>query len=219
MTKRGKFITFEGVEGSGKTTQINRLSLFLESQGIKLQQSKEPGGTRIGRHIRKILLNADHTEMVPQCETLLYLADRAQHVNEVVLPSLEKGVWILADRYHDSTLAYQGVGRGIDKTIIDPIYQMATGGLKPDLTLLLDLPAEVGLARAQRRNITQEMALLEGRFEAEEIDFHRKIRQHFLDMAAAEPERYAVISADQDVAHVEAAVQNVLQERLEASFV
>lgn len=214
MTQRGKFITFEGVEGSGKTTQIQRLALHLEGKGIKLHQSKEPGGTRIGRHIRKILLNADHTEMVPQCETLLYLADRAQHVHEVILPLLEQGTWILADRYHDSTLAYQGVGRKIGKAIIDPIYEMATGGLKPDVTLLLDLPAEVGLARAQRRNISQEMALEEGRFEAEEIDFHRNIRQHFLDMAAAEPERYAVISADQDADAVEAAIQKVLQERV-----
>jgi dTMP kinase len=219
MTQRGKFITFEGVEGSGKTTQIHRLALFLESQGVQLIESKEPGGTRIGRHIRKILLNADHTEMVAPCETLLYLADRAQHVHEVILPSLEKGTWILADRYHDSTLAYQGVGRGIGHEIIDPIYQLATGGLKPDLTILLDLSAEVGLARAQHRNIAEEMALLEGRFEAEQIDFHCKIRQHFLDMAAAEPERYAIISADQTVDEVEAAVQEVLKTRLESAFV
>ena len=219
MTQRGKFITFEGVEGSGKTTQIHRLALFLESRGLDLVESKEPGGTRIGRHIRKILLNADHVEMVPECEALLYLADRAQHVHETVLPSLAKGTWVLADRYHDSTLAYQGVGRNIGKEQLNPIFEMATGGLQPDLTILLDLPAEIGLARAQRRNISEDLALLEGRFEAEELEFHRLIRQHFLDMAASQPERYAVIAADRDVESVAETITETIQQRLEGCLV
>ena len=194
--ENGRFITFEGIEGCGKTTQLTRLLDWLDGQGMACVRSKEPGGTPIGARIREILLHPAHHGMSPVCEALLYLADRAQHHQEIVKPALSQGRWVVCDRYHDSTLAYQGAARGLAREELNRIFQLATGGLKPDLTFLLDLDPKVGLERAWQRNKTQQLEHTEGRFEAEHLHFHQEVRRCFLEMVEQEPERFVVIDAN-----------------------
>ncbi len=190
---KGKLITFEGIEGCGKTTQVDRACLWLEGRGRSFLRTREPGGTEIGRQIRKILLDTKNRALDAMTELMLYAADRAQHVREGILPALERGDWVLCDRFTDATLAYQGDGRGLDKETIATLNDMATGGLKPELTLLIDLPVEVGLSRAIRRNHQEGLTAAEGRFEAEEAAFHDRVRSGYLRMAEAEPDRFRIV--------------------------
>jgi dTMP kinase len=182
----GVFIAFEGGEGSGKSTQINRLAERLrEYHDVRV--TYEPGATAVGQQIRQLVLH--HAEpLAPRAEALLFAADRAHHVATVVRPALEAGTWVLTDRYMDSSLAYQGVGRDLKIDDVRAISRWATDELVPALTVLLDVPATVGLARVDRRGQADKL-------EAESIDFHERVRSAFLGLAAAEPERYLVLDA------------------------
>jgi dTMP kinase len=186
------FITFEGVEGSGKTTQIQRLKKYLTHQGICCKVTREPGGCSIGEKIRKILLNPDHREMVPMTELLLYEAARAQHVVETIKPFIEREGVVLCDRFSDATLAYQGYGRRIDLKWIERLNRLSSQGIRPDVTFLLDCPSDVGLKRAIQRNRAQKQER-EARFEREEIQFHQRVRKGYLAIARKEPRRVKVI--------------------------
>jgi dTMP kinase len=190
------FITFEGVEGSGKTTQIQRLKKYLRRKGISCKITREPGGVPIGEKVRKILLNPDHREMVPTTELLLYEAARAQHVKEVIRPFLKKGGIVICDRFSDATIAYQGYGRSIDLKWIDRLNRLVSQGIKPDVTFLLDCPSDMGLKRALQRNQTLKQER-EGRFEREEIQFHQRVRKGYLAIARKEPRRVKVIDTRQ----------------------
>lgn len=186
------FISFEGVEGSGKTSQIQRLKKYLTQKGIPCKVTREPGGCPIGEKVRKILLNPDHREMVPATELFLYEAARAQHVKEVLKPFLKETGIILCDRFCDATLAYQGYGRRIDLKWIERLNRLSSQGIKPDITFLLDCPSDVGLNRALQRNRTLKQEI-EERFEREEIQFHRRVRKGYLAIARKEPHRVKVI--------------------------
>jgi dTMP kinase len=190
------FITFEGVEGSGKTTQIQRLKKYFTQKGIACKVTREPGGCSIGEKIRQILLNPDHREMVSMTEFLLYEAARAQHVHEVIRPFLEKDGVVLCDRFSDATLAYQGYGRRLDLKWIQRLNHLSSQGVRPDVTFLLDCPSDVGLKRAIQRNRTLKQEK-EERFEREEIQFHRRVRKGYLAIARKEPRRVKVIDTRQ----------------------
>jgi dTMP kinase len=186
------FITFEGIEGSGKTTQQQRLAEHFRTAGRTVVTTKEPGGTPLADRIRAILL--DSTSVIdPVAEVLLFGASRRQHTTETIEPALSRGEVVLCDRYADSTLAYQGFGRLLDLDRLRALNDWATNGLRPHLTLLYDLPEEAGLTRARSRNATATSD--EGRFEAEDLRFHRRVREGYLTLAVAEPQRFAVIDA------------------------
>jgi dTMP kinase len=185
---KGLFITLEGPEGAGKSTQIKRLGAWLEAAGHTVLCTRNPGGTAIGQQIRQVLLDPANKAMVPMAELMLYAADRAQHVQEVVMPALAQGTIVVCDRFGDSTLAYQGYGRGLDLTLLRALNEMATGGLRPDLTLLLDLPSEIGLERVAKARAID-------RLEDEAIAFHHRLRDGYLALAAAEPDRFAITDA------------------------
>ncbi|MDQ7833749.1 MAG: dTMP kinase [Humidesulfovibrio sp.] len=189
------FITFEGIEGTGKSTQIALLQQHLESQGHKVRVTLEPGGSRIGAELRRVLLSLENRDLTPQAELFLYLADRAQHVAQVVRPAIAAGAVVLSDRFADSTVAYQGYGRGMDPELLHRLNAVAVDGLWPDLTLLLDLDPVIGLERAMSRNSREGKTNAEGRFEAESIAFHTRVRQGFLDLAARSPERISIVDA------------------------
>lgn len=195
------FITFEGIEGSGKTTQMHLLRDWLQARGERVLATREPGGTAIGDRIRAILLDPIHTEMAAETEILLYSAARAQIVRQVIRPHLEQGGIVLCDRFFDSTLAYQGYGRGLPLDILQQITVFATGGLVPDLTFYLDLPVEVGLRR--KAQTPTEWT----RFEAEALAFHRRVREGYLALAAAEPHRWVVLDADQPAEVIQEAIR------------
>jgi dTMP kinase len=186
------FITFEGVEGSGKTTQIKRLKRYLTQKGIPCKVTREPGGCPIGERVRKILLNPSHQEMSPMSELLLYEASRAQHVREVIKPLLKKRGVILCDRFSDASIAYQGYGRKVDLKWVERLNHLSSQGIKPDLTLLLDCPSDVGIKRALRRNKVLKKER-EERFEREKIQFHQRVRRGYLSIAKKEPARVKVI--------------------------
>ena len=191
------FISFEGIEGSGKSTAQRLLAEHLQGLGYDPLLTREPGGCALGRSLRPILLDARTRGLSSRAEFYLFLADRAQHVAEVIRPALEAGQTVLCDRYADSTLAYQGYGRGLDPEHLRRINDMATGGLMPDLTLLLDLPVHCGLERAGLRHREEGTVLSEGRFDAESLEFHERVRQGYRSLAAEEPERFAIIDAAQ----------------------
>jgi dTMP kinase len=186
------FITFEGVEGSGKTTQIERLKRYLTQKGIPCKVTREPGGCPIGERVRKILLNPNHQEMSPLSELLLYEASRAQHVREVIKPLLRKEGVILCDRFSDASIAYQGYGRKVDLKWVEKLNHLSSQGVKPDLTLLLDCPSDVGIKRALQRNEALKREK-EDRFEREKIQFHQRVRRGYLSIAKKEPDRVKVI--------------------------
>ncbi len=188
------FITFEGIEGSGKTTQIAKVAEFLRGQGHKVVTTREPGGCPIANAIREILLNPANAALEYRAELLLYAAARAQHVAEVILPALKQGQIVLCDRYTDATLAYQGYGRGLDLDLIEELNTLASGECRPHLTLLLDMPHEAGLKRALERNDIQNMDD-EGRFEQESLDFHKRVREGYLSLAQRDSQRIQVIDA------------------------
>lgn len=187
------FITFEGPEGSGKSTQIQRVAAWYRGLGRECIVTKEPGGTPIGDRVRAILLDSAAAGMDPMTELLLYAASRRQHVVEVIRPAVERGVVVFCDRYTDATLAYQGYGRGLDLGRLQTLNQWATDGLAPDVTLLYDIDEATGLDRAHARNA--EMTVDEGRFEAEDLRFHRRVREGYLALEKAEPKRFAIIDA------------------------
>ena len=188
----GMFITLEGIEGSGKSTQMQRIAAYLRQRGQTVLTTREPGGCAIADAIRQILLHPANTAMVPRAELLLYAAARAQHVAEVIRPALDRGEVVLCDRFLDATIAYQGYGRGLDLGLIEQLNTIATDDLLPELTLLLDMPAEEGLLRARRRNADSPAE--EGRFEAEALDFHHRVRTGYLDLARRQ-QRFRVIDA------------------------
>ena len=190
----GKFVTFEGGEGSGKTTQIKLAADWLREHGIPVVATAEPGGTPLGRKIREILLNRKSYTIGAEAELLLFAAARAQHVREIILPALKAGQWILCDRFADATLAYQGFGRGLDAGFIRTLNALSTQSLKPDLTFLFDLPVEVGLTRAEKRAAGGRPEAAEDRFEREERIFHERIREGYLNLASEEPERFRIIN-------------------------
>lgn len=188
------FVTVEGVEGAGKSTLMGLLAAELERRGLSFVCTREPGGCGLGAKIRPLLLDVS-SRVDSRAELFLFLADRAQHVADTIRPALLRGDWVLCDRYADSTIAYQGYGRGMDVERLQQLNDYATGGLWPDRTLLLDLPVEAGLARALERNGREGLSLSEGRFEAEALAFHRRIREGFLARAAQWPERFCVLDA------------------------
>jgi len=203
------FITFEGIEGSGKTTQIELLIPVLQAKGYDSVFTREPGATEIGKKIRAILLDASHTAMLPLTELLLYEADRAQHVHEVIKPALAANKVVVADRFFDATIVYQGYARGFDLELIQQIHRIVLGGLTPDLTIILDLPVHVGLERAWER-INSRSDLPEDRFEKEDIAFHEKVRQGYLTLAGNEPKRFQVIDASRDAEAVHRDIVDVV---------
>jgi dTMP kinase len=204
------FITFEGIEGSGKTTQIRQLAQQLRQQGYPVLQTREPGGCRIADQIRGILLHPDNAAMVSRTELLLYAAARAQHVEEIIQPALAAGKIVLCDRFTDATLAYQGDGRGLDRGLIRQLNQLAAGNCRPDLTLLFDLPVAIGLGRALQRESDQQDCS-EGRFERETLDFHQRIKDGYLALAGAEAERFRIIDADKTVAQISRQITDIVE--------
>lgn len=206
----GRFITFEGGEGSGKTTQIALLEKDLEAAGRDVLVTQEPGGGHLGRAIRQVLLDPRNREMAPVTELLLYTAARAQHVEEVIRPALEAGRIVLSDRFADSTTAYQGGGRGLPRDWIEQMHRIATRGVWPDLTILLDVPPAVGLARAAKTSGPD-------RLEREPIEFHERVREAFLELARAELGRIRVIDGTLPVEQVAARIRAYVDELLQHS--
>lgn len=195
MTARGRFITFEGPEGSGKSTQLRLLAERLRSAGQDVLETQEPGGTPIGIQIRHVLLDSKNREMCPTAELLLMFASRAQNVDQLILPALSAGRTVLSDRFTDSTLVYQGVGRGLGADLVYELDRIACRGLVPDLTLLIDIDAETGLARARRRSARTEDS--ETRMEEQDVAFHRRVREAYRQLAADESKRIRLIDGSQ----------------------
>jgi len=208
-----RFVSFEGGDGTGKTTQIHALESYLRSRGRSSLATREPGGTSLGKLIRKVLLEVGDHEIAPSTELFLYLADRAQHVSEVIRPAIDAGKIVLCDRFTDSTLAYQGYGRGIDVALLRLFNDVADHGVRPDLTFLLDCPVALGLARTNQRQ-REAAQPREDRFEREKIEFHEKIRAGFLAMACAEPARFRVIDAAQAAEDVARDIQKIIDQEI-----
>jgi dTMP kinase len=205
----GYFITFEGPDGSGKTTQIARLAEHLRGRGRAVLATREPGGTAISEQIRTLLHDLRNREMDPCTEILLYSAARAQHVSQAIRPHLAAGGTVLCDRYADSTLAYQGYGHGLDLAALRAITAFATGGLQPDLTLLFDLEAAAGLSRRQQAGVEWN------RLDDYALAFHQRVRHGYLELARAEPERWVVLDATLPPDALAAAVRQVVTERVQ----
>jgi dTMP kinase len=201
---KGLFISFEGIEGTGKTIQSRLLYDYLKKKGLSALLTEEPGGTRIGHAIRDLLLSVDNTAMAPLTELLLYNASRIQHVWEVIAPALEQGVVVITDRFTDSTVAYQGYGRGIELNLVNNIENIATGGIKPALTFLLDLDVEIGLERNKGIN-------KKDRIELEDITFHRRVREGYHAIAATEPERIHIVDASKSIEHVHSSIIDIVR--------
>ena len=189
------FITFEGIEGSGKTSQLLKTADFLRGMGHDCTITREPGGTKIGEKIRGILLDPDNRGLSPSAELLLYMADRAQHVKEIIEPLLAESKTVLCDRFFDATLVYQGYARGLDIDLINRLHNLVLKGLQPDITILLDLPVETGLKRAWKEIDRGTRESVETRFEEEAIAFHEKVRAGYLELARLEPDRFYTIDS------------------------
>ena len=210
-----RFVSFEGGDGSGKTTHLRLLERYLLSKGQLCLCTREPGGTPLGKMIRRVLLEAGEEEIFSPTELFLYFADRAQHVREVVQPALESGKLVLCDRFTDSTLAYQGYGRGVDLEMLRHLNQLASGGISPDLTLLLDCPVEVGLSRTANRAVGQGSSKeREDRFEREQLDFHERVRRGFLELARGEPKRIHVLDASHPVEEIQQEIRRIVDAKL-----
>lgn len=201
---RGCFITVEGTEGVGKTTNLDFIQQRLEQQGIEVVRTREPGGTPLAEDIRELLLTPRNEPVAELAELLLMFAARAQHLQQVIRPALAAGKWVLCDRFTDATYAYQGGGRGMDTAKIATLEQLVQAELRPDMTLLLDLPVSVGLARAHARSTPD-------RFETEKVQFFEAVRKHYLQRAEQEPERFAVINAEPALEQVQAQILTALK--------
>jgi dTMP kinase len=210
---RGRFITFEGGEGSGKSTQIRILADRLAAAKLRAIVTREPGGSPGAEIIRHLVLSGMGKLLGPEAETLLFVAARDDHAHAVIKPALEQGIWVLCDRFSDSTRAYQGTLGHVDPRVLNAMERVTIGDLKPDLTVILDVPVEIGMQRAAARR----GAAAPDRFEAEDIDFHQKLRDAYRRIAEAEPQRCALIDANADANTVAAKVWTALRERLLAS--
>ncbi|MCY4263571.1 MAG: dTMP kinase [Gammaproteobacteria bacterium] len=204
---RGKFITVEGGEGAGKSTNIDVIKTYLEEQGIDYVQTREPGGTLIAEKMRRLLLDKHDETMNPLAELLLVFAARAQHIASLIKPSLDSGDWVLCDRFTDATYAYQGCGRKLNSELVGQLETLVQRELRPDLTIILDMEPRVGLERASQRGDLD-------RFEIEKLEFFDRVRSCYLDIAQAEPERCVVINAEEDFPTVRRAVLAALHQRL-----
>ncbi len=204
-TNRGKFITVEGIEGAGKSSNLEFIKYVLETAGKEVLYTREPGGTPLGEEIRGLLLGHKHTGMADDTELLLMFAARAEHLEQKIKPALDAGIWVLCDRFTDASYAYQGGGRGIDKSRIRALEQWSQGDLRPDLTILLDLAPEIGLERAGNRSEPD-------RFEKEQIQFFEKVRQAYLQIAWDEAHRMKVVDASNPLYEVQARIAEVMQD-------
>lgn len=214
---RGLLITFEGTEGTGKTTQAQLLAAALQAAGRAVLLTREPGGTPFGVRLRNILLEPAGRPLAPYAELFLYLADRAQHIREVIAPSLDQGICVLCDRFTDATVAYQGYGRGLDPDLIRESNKRASGGISPALTVLLEFDrVEDGLARARGRQAADGTAGVEDRFEQEDVEFHRRVHQGYRNLATAEPERFMVLPAGLPPGDLEVRIAAAVRTRIEA---
>ncbi len=202
------FITLEGPDGSGKSMQIPMLAEFIRQRGYEVLTTREPGGTSIGDQIRQVIMKLGNTSMQPRTEILLFCAARAQIVEEVLKPALARGVVVISDRYADSTLAYQGYGHGIDLEELKRLMKFVTGGLTPDLTLLLDVDASTGLQRRQSSGGEWN------RLDAYELAFHKRVREGYLELAQAEPERWQWVDAGQPPAMVQSAIRKIIEAKI-----
>lgn len=207
---RGKFITFEGIDGSGKSTQLRLLADDLRFRGFNVLTTQEPGGTPLGRRLRQAFLETEEN-VAPMAELLCYAADRAQHVEFLIKPALNEGKIVISDRYADATAAYQGAGRGFSETIIKQVIKLATGGLKPDLTVFFDLPVGLSLQRTNKRD---EMGELKNRLDKENSEFYERVRDAYLQIIAKEPKRFRVIDATKSVEEIHAEALEVLTKYL-----
>jgi len=206
------FITFEGPEGSGKTIQARLLAEYLQNRGFPVLLTREPGGTEIGDQVRAVLHDIRNMAMLPATEVLLYSASRAQIVGQVIRPALAAGQIVICDRYADSTLAYQGYGRGLDLSALRFITAFATGGLMPDLTFYLDLPVEAGLRRKQAAFQAHQGEW--NRMDQQSTDFYRRVREGYLSLAAQEPQRWVIVNADRDVQTIHQEIVAWVEKRL-----
>jgi dTMP kinase len=209
---KGCLITFEGIEGSGKSSQIASLAEHLEQNGWNIQKTREPGGTKLGERIRDLLLDTGHTDITFKTELLLYLASRAQHFQEVILPALQQGKVVLCDRFSEATLAYQGYGRGLDLNQIKMLLKFVTEGRKPDLTLLLDVEVRKGLMRISNRRPKD-------RLEQERIEFYEKVRQGYLRLAKTSPRRIVLIDADRPFEKVGVQIRKTVEAFLKKNVI
>lgn len=209
---KGKFITFEGIEGCGKTSQVRLLVKYLEEKGCRVLMTREPGGTAISEAVREILLSPDFSNMHPHTEVLLYLAGRAQHVSEVIKPALEAGTIIICDRFSDSTFVYQCLVRGIDIHMIETINRFATENISPHITFVLDVDPAEGLRRAKARN--QKNMREEDRMERESMDFHQRVREGYLKWAAEYPDRIFVVRSDREKEEVHEEIVGIVDKVL-----
>jgi len=206
--KKGLFITFEGIEGCGKTTQMNLLADHLKKVGVSVLKTREPGGTKIGEEIREMLLNPDNKKMAKETEMLLYGASRAQHIKELIEPALKSGKIVLCDRYADSTLAYQGFGRNMGISLIRKTCPLSLGSIQPELTILLDLDVKAGLSRIKNRKGGND------RIEKEKIAFHNKVRKGYLKLAKASRGRIRVVRADRKIEEIQKEIRDILIRKL-----
>lgn len=211
------FVSFEGGEGAGKTTQINRLADYLTQQGYRVLTTREPGGTKEAENVRNLLVQRDSGDWDVMAEVLLLYAARVMHINHVIKPALADGKIVVCDRFSDSTMAYQGYGRGGDRDKINEIEAVSIDGFKPDMTLILDIDVAEGLARSNKR-LSGEKGYdrTEDRFERMELEFHEKLRQGFLDIARGEPKRCSIIDAARGADDIAADIQGLLLEKLKA---
>mmetsp|Transcript_6093 Transcript_6093/g.3440 ORF Transcript_6093/g.3440 Transcript_6093/m.3440 type:complete len:211 (+) Transcript_6093:31-663(+) len=208
------FITLEGIDGSGKTTQIKYIVDFLQSIGKKCVATREPGGTTIGEKIRAILLTQSSEDLDYMAELLLFTADRCQHIKIKIIPAINDGKFVICDRYFDATLAYQGYARGIDKKLIEKLHSLINKNLKPDLTFLFDIPEKLGLARALKQINKGAKTKYETKFEHEKIEFHKKVRAGYLKIAKKKPETFYIVDASKDILSVRQEIIMFLKKRL-----
>lgn len=210
----GKFITFEGGEGSGKSTQVKLLAAYLQNKGVDVLTTKEPGGTTEGKVLRELLVTGDKDKFDAITECLLYYADRRNHLTKLVWPAIKEGKWVISDRFADSTEAYQyyGYDKRVDHKTLENMYKIVAGDFKPDLTLILDIDPEIGMRRSFAK--AQEMEVKELRFESRQLEFHQNLRQGFLAIAKREPKRCVVLNADKDIETLHREIVEVVQKRL-----
>jgi dTMP kinase len=206
--KPGLFISFEGIEGCGKTTQISKLAETLTEKGVAHTVTREPGGTAVGEGIRQILLDSETIHLTPAAELLLFYASRSQNIEENIRPALKHGDVVICDRFFDASLAYQGYGRGLPLKLIDELTELVCAEHRPELTILLDIEPEIGLARARARNSGQSKD--EGRFEAEDLEFYQRVRKGYLELARRSPERIKVVPAAGSIEAIAADVNRIL---------